>query len=202
MKIIDEKTTYIDEEVVIEDNVIIYPNVTLRGKTIIKSNTVIESNSIIINSIIGENNYIKASYIENSEIGSSNKIGPFAHLDKAILEDNNIIGNYVEIKRSELGNDNKAKHLSYLGDSKLENNINIGASTIIANYNSKRKLKSKSTVKSNVSTGAHVTLISPITVEKHTQIAAGSTITVDIPKNSLVIARSKEVIKKDYYKEN
>ncbi len=202
MKIIDQRTTYIDKEVIIEEGVIIYPNVTIRGRSKIAANTVIDSNTVIINSTIGLNNKIKASYIENCDIGNNNEIGPFAHLDNNIISNNNIIGNFVEIKRSEIGNNNKAKHLSYLGDVNITDNVNVGASTIIANYNSKTRIKSNSIIKEGVSIGAHTTLVSPIIVEKNSQIAASTTVTVDIPENSLVIGRLKETIKEDYYKEN
>jgi len=199
VNIIDINHTYVDDDVIIGSGTIIYPNVSIRGNTVIGKNNVIDMNSIIIDSKIGDNNHIISSYIENSEIKNNNTIGPFSHLEKnAIITNDVIIGNYVEVKNSTIGENSKAKHLSYIGDANLGENVNIGAGTIFANYNSKTKQKNKTEVEDNVSIGSNSVLVAPITLKKSSFIAAGSTITNDVEEYCLGIARSRQVNKDNF----
>jgi len=201
VNIIDINTTYIDESVVIEEGTIIYPNTSIRGETVIGKDNIIDMNSIIIDSNIGNNNHLKSSYIENSNIGSSNEIGPFAHIkNQTIITDKTVIGNFVEIKKSIIGEGSKVKHLSYLGDVTLGRNVNIGAGSIFANYNSITKEKNKTLVEDNVSIGANSVLISPVTLKRNSFIAAGSIITYDVEEYCLAIARSRQINKINYIK--
>lgn len=201
VNIIDINHTYIDDEVQIEVGTTIYPNVSIRGNSFIGKDNIIDMNSIIIDSKIGNNNHIISSYIENSEVGNNNEIGPFAHLEKqAIVTDDIVIGNFVEVKKSFIGKGTKAKHLTYIGDSKLGNKVNVGAGTIFANYNSKTKEKNSSIVEDNVSIGANSVLVAPVTLKKSSFIAAGSIITKDVEEYALGIARSRQVNKENFNK--
>lgn len=199
VKIVDINHTYIDDNVIIDEGTIIYPNVAIRGNTKIGKNNIIDMNTIIIDSKIGNNNKIIFSYIENSEIGNDNNIGPFSHLEKnAIITNNVVIGNYVEVKNSIIGEESKAKHLSYIGDANLGKKVNVGAGTIFANYNSKTKEKNKIKIEDNVSIGSNSVLIAPVTLKKSSFIAAGSTITNNVEEHSLGIARSRQVNKPNF----
>lgn len=201
VNIIDINNTYIDKEVVIKKGTIIYPNTAIRGNTIIGENNTIDMGSIIINSNIGTNNVIINSYIENSTIGNNNSIGPYARLrGNAIIKDNVVIGNFVEIKNSTLNENVKAKHLSYLGDATIGNNVNIGGGTITANLNGKDKVKNKTVICDNSYIGANTVLVAPLVLNKNCLIGAGSVITRDVEEDALAIARERQVNKLNFNK--
>lgn len=200
-KIIDSRTTYIGEEVVIGEGTVIYPNVTIMGKTIIGKNNVIESNTIINNCDIGDNNRIISSYLKSVSMGNDNSIGPFAHLrDNVVLGNENVIGNFVELKNSKLGDHNRAKHLSYIGDTTAGSSNNFSAGLIISNYNMKTKEHGDTIIGDNVMIGANSVLVSPIKLNNNCFIAAGSVITKDVEEGDLAIARERETRKKNYLK--
>ncbi len=153
---------------------------------------------IVENSRIGDGSYIHShSIVQSSKIGDNTHVGPFARLRKGVILKNNVnIGNFVEIKNSEVGNNSSAKHLTYLGDSTIGNNVNIGAGTITCNYDGINKHRTE--IKDNVFIGSNNTLVAPITINQGAYTAAGSTITKEVPKDSLAIARSKQENKIDY----
>ena len=164
----------------------------------IKSCTKVDS-SLLLNCDIGNNSEVLKSVVKNSTVGNNSQIGVFAHLrpDSKIL--NNVkIGNFVETKNATIGNNTKASHLTYIGDATLGENINVGCGTIFCNYNGKIKLKT--IVKNNVFIGSNANLVAPLIIEENSFIAAGSTITFDVPSNTLAIARSRQINKENYYK--
>ena len=110
------------------------------------------------------------------------------------------IGNFVEIKNCEIGNESKAAHLSYLGDAEIGNQVNIGAGTITCNYDGGKK--NKTTLEDGAFIGSDTQLVAPVTVKKGAYVAAGSSITEDVPAYALGIARGKQVNKKDWTKKN
>jgi len=192
--IIDEKNTYIDETVKIGEGCIIYPNVMIKGKTTIGDNTIIYMGSYIENSIIGKNNKIYTSYVIESVLGDGNQIGPYAYVRPGNkMEDDNKIGSFVEIKNSELKNHVKIPHLSYVGDTSIESNVNIGAGVKIANFDGKKK--HRTVIKEDSFIGCNAVLVAPVTLNKNSFIAAGSTITMDVPENTLAIARERQINK-------
>lgn len=198
-KIIDEKNTYIDEDVVIGSGSIIHPFVFLKGKTIIGNNVEIKPFTRIENSHIADNTVVDSSHIEDSIVGESNKIGPMSHLrPKSNIANNCKIGNFVEIKNSNIGNGTKISHLTYVGDADLGENINIGCGVVFVNYDGANKYRS--TIKDNAFIGCNVNIVSPVTIEENSYIAAGSTVTIDTEKGDLLIARERERIIKDWKK--
>ena len=200
-KIIDSRTTYIGEDVVIGEGTVIYPNVTIMGNTVIGLNNVIESNTIINNCDIGDSNRIISSYLKSTSIGNKNIIGPYAHLrDNVRIENDNYIGNYVEVKNSKIGSNNHAKHLSYIADATIGSDVNFGAGSIIANYDMRTKEHHDTMIGNNVLIGSNSVLISPIKLNNNCFIAAGSVIAKDVDEGDLAIARVKEERKKDYLK--
>lgn len=193
------ETVFIEEDVHIEQNVLIENNVVLKGNTFIDESSIIRSNSEIINSKIGKKTEIISSLISESEIGNSSKIGPFAHIrPESNILDNVKIGNFVEIKKSTIDSFTKISHLSYIGDADIGKNVNIGCGSITVNYDGKKKYKT--IIKDNSFVGCNVNLIAPITLEKNTLIAAGSTLTSNVPENALAIARQKQINKENYKK--
>ena len=184
VKIYDVNNTYIGENVVIGKDVEIYPNNHLLGNTVLEDNCVVYPNC----------------FINNSKINKNCEIGPFANLkDNCDIGCDCVIGAYVEIKNGYLKSKVKAKHHAYLGDCFIGENSNIGCGTIIANYNN-HKQKNKTIIGKNSFIGSNVTLIAPVSIGNNVVVAAGSTITKDIEDYSLVIARAKEINKKEYYR--
>ena len=182
----------IGEDVEIEANVIFEGNVKLDDKVQIKSNTIIK------NSVISSGTEVKPyTIIEDSLIGKNCNIGPFARIrPNCTLEESVGIGNFVEVKASNIKKNTKANHLTYLGDSDIGENVNVGAGVITCNYDGVNK--HKTVIKDNVFIGSDSQLIAPIIVEEGVTIAAGSTITDNSEKDSLLIARSRQQEKKNW----
>jgi bifunctional UDP-N-acetylglucosamine pyrophosphorylase/glucosamine-1-phosphate N-acetyltransferase len=149
---------------------------------------------------VGNNTRIRAfSYIEGTEIGKDCEIGPFARLrPKSSLGNKVTVGNFIEVNRSHLQDGAKSKHVSYLGDVTIGKKSNIGAGTVFANYDG--FFKHDSRVGENVFIGSNSTIVSPITIGKDAIIAAGSTITDNVPTNAMGMARQKQMTKDGYAK--
>ncbi len=189
---IDSNSTFISPNVQIGRGTVIYPNVIIEGYTTIGEGCNIYPNVRIINSEIGDKATIKDStLIEGSIIKSNAVIGPFAHIRPgSVVCENAKIGNFVEVKKSIIGQGTKASHLSYLGDAKIGNNVNIGAGTITCNYDGKNKYIT--TIEDNVFIGSDTQLVAPVTVGKGAFVGAGSTITVNVPPDSLALSRVEQ----------
>lgn len=166
--------------------------------TKIGKNCVINAFTIIENSIIHDNVQIRShSVIQDSAIGCNSVIGPFARLrGNVVIGENSQLGNFVEVKNSKIGNKTKAKHLSYIGDSQIGNNVTIGAGTITCNYDGINK--NKTIIEDNAFVGSNNSLVAPIKIGKHSYTAAGSTITKDVPEESLAIGRARQENKENY----
>lgn len=197
--IIDPLNTYIDESVRIGMDTIIYPNTVLKGHTVIGENTIISSNCEITNSVIGDEVEIKHSVLSDAEVGNHTTVGPYAQLRPgAKLGDTVKIGNFVEVKKAVLKDGAKVSHLSYIGDAEIGERANIGCGAITVNYDGVNKFKT--TVGDDAFIGCNTNLVAPVTVGDRSITAAGSTITDDVPNDSLAIARSKQTTKDGYYK--
>ncbi|MGO5358645.1 bifunctional UDP-N-acetylglucosamine diphosphorylase/glucosamine-1-phosphate N-acetyltransferase GlmU [Anaerofustis sp. LCP19S3_F7] len=196
--IINPKATYIDRNVKIGVDTVIYPNTIIKKGSIIgKRNEIYASR--IENSCIGDENKIDNCVITDAKVSNQNQIGPYVHLrPNADIKDGTRLGNFVEIKNSTIGNGTKVSHLTYVGDGEIGENTNVGCGVVFVNYDGKNKYKTK--VGNNCFVGCNVNLVAPITIEDNVYIAAGSTLTDDVEKNSLAIARSRQTIKKDYKK--
>jgi bifunctional UDP-N-acetylglucosamine pyrophosphorylase/glucosamine-1-phosphate N-acetyltransferase len=199
VKILDPQTFYVDENVKIEPNVVIYPNVFISGQTNISSHTIIYSGCRVVDSYIGENCIIlDNTLIESSEIGNNCMVGPMAHLrPKTILKGDNRIGNFVELKKVIIGKKTKAPHLTYLGDAIIGEAVNIGCGTITCNYDGFNK--NETIIGDNVFVGSDVQFVAPVKIGSNVVIAAGSTVTENVPDNALAIARSKQVNKLNWF---
>ena len=195
--IIDTNSTYIESDVEIGNDTVIYPGVMLKGNTKIGKNCVIEMNSSIENSIIGDNTEVKNSTIIDSTVGENTTVGPYAYLrPKSNIGNNVKIGDFVEVKNATIEDNSKASHLSYIGDAHVGKNVNIGCGVVFVNYDGKNKFKS--TVKDGAFIGSNSNLVAPVTVDEYGYIATGSTITDDVPKGALAIARERQVIKEGW----
>ncbi len=192
------ETITIDDTAELDADVIIEPQTHIRGKTKILSGSIIGPNSFISDSIVGYNCQVAYSVIEDSEIGADCKIGPFARIRGAsVVGDRCRIGNFVELKKANVGSKTNAAHLSYLGDVTLGTQVNIGAGTITANYDGFQK--HQTVVGDRTKLGSNSVLVAPINIGENVNVGAGSVVTGDIESNALVIARTPQVVKPDYY---
>lgn len=199
VSMVNPETITIGHDVKIESGVIINPNTTITGHTVIKQGAIIGPNTEVFNSTVYENVQIKHSLVYDSIIRENTTIGPFAHLrNHADIGPNNRIGNFVEIKKSTTGSNTKASHLAYVGDATVGENVNFGCGSITVNYDG--KFKHQTHIGDNVFIGCNTNLVAPIKVGDNVFVAAGSTVTKDIPNNGFAIARSRQVTKEDYYK--
>jgi len=197
---LDSRSVFFKGDVEIGIDVEIDANVILEGNVKLGDNVKVRSNTIIKDSVISNDTEIKPySIVEDSVIGNNCNIGPFARIrPNCNLEENVGIGNFVEVKASNIKKNTKANHLTYLGDSDIGENVNVGAGVITCNYDGVNK--HKTIIKDNVFIGSDSQLIAPIIVEEGVTIAAGSTITDNSEKDSLLIARSRQQEKKNWKK--
>ena len=199
VSMINPETITIGHNVLIEEGVWIYPNTTITGNTVIKKGAHVGPNSEIVDSIIHEHAEIRHSIVLESEVGAYTTVGPFAHLrNHAVIGAHNRIGNFVEVKKSTTGEGTKAAHLIYLGDATVGKNVNFGCGSVTVNYDGIKK--HQTVIGDDVFVGCNVNLIAPIKVGDNVFIAAGSTVTEDIPNGALAIARNKQINKEDYSK--
>lgn len=195
--IINPATTHISADAVIGSDSVLLPGVIIEGQTVIGEDCKIGPNSHIVNSQIGNNTTIHSSVVLDSQVGNETAVGPFAHLrPQSTLGDHVKIGNFVEVKKSKLGDDTKVSHLSYIGDAEIGSNVNIGCGSITVNYDGKNKFKT--TIEDDVFVGCNSNLVAPVTLKKGSFIAAGSTITKEVPEEALAIGRARQENKLGY----
>ena len=194
---VDENTVYIDATVEIGSGSIIEPSVCLKGNTVIGKNVTVGFCSEITNSKIGDSVNIKHSVIMDSSIDEGTTVGPFAYIRPNCNVGKNVrVGDFVELKNSNIGDGTKISHLTYVGDSDVGQNINFGCGTVTVNYDGKKKYRTF--IEDNAFIGCNTNLVAPVKVGKGAYTAAGSTITEDVPENSLAIARERQVVKENW----
>ncbi|MHC5741250.1 MAG: bifunctional UDP-N-acetylglucosamine diphosphorylase/glucosamine-1-phosphate N-acetyltransferase GlmU [Nostoc sp.] len=199
--LIDPTSITIDETVELQPDVIIEPQTHLRGNTAIQTGSHIGPGSLIENSQLSENVTVQYSVVINSTVQAGSRIGPYTHLRGQVQVGAGCrVGNFVELKNTQLGDRTNAAHLSYIGDTVVGNQVNIGAGTITANYDGVKKHRIK--IGNRTKTGANSVLVAPLTLGDDVYIAAGSTVTEDVPDDSLVIARSRQVVKPAWRRKN
>lgn len=197
--LIDPLNTYIETDVKIGSDSVIEPGVYLKGQTVIGEDVHIGAHSIIKDAKIGSNVVINQSNIEDAVVGDGSDIGPNSRLRPgAILEENVHVGNYVEVKKSLIKKGSKAGHHAYIGDAEIGEEVNISCGVIFANYDGANK--HRSVIGDRAFIGSNVTVVSPVNVEEGAFVAAGSTITKDVAKDSLAIARARQENKEAYAK--
>lgn len=177
---------------------IIYPNTILQGSTKIGNGCTIIS-SLIQDSIIGNQASIRSSYIYQNQIGDGVCIGPFAHLrPNNQIEDYVKIGDFVEVKNSIIGKKSSLAHLTYIGDSEIGKGVNVGCGVVTVNYDGAKKAKTM--IEDGAFIGCNTNLIAPVCIGKNAYTAAGTTVTHDVPDDSLVIGRIKQEVKHNWLK--
>lgn len=189
--IFDIDNVYIEEDVRIGEGTVIGPCVRLEGSTVIGKNCKIEQNSRIANATIGDDVSIDNSVILDSSVGSNTSVGPFAYIRPgSTIGEACKVGDFVEVKNASMGNGSKSAHLTYIGDADIGENVNLGCGVVFVNYDGKNK--HRSTVGDGCFIGCNVNLVSPVDVGDGAYIAAGSTVTKDIPKDALSVGRARQ----------
>ncbi|AQS53854.1 Bifunctional protein GlmU [Jeotgalibaca dankookensis] len=196
--LLDPFNTYIEADVKIGSDTIIEPGVLLKGQTVIGEDCFVGTHSEISDSKIGNRVRVISSNIESAEMADDSNIGPYSHLrPNSKIGEQVHIGNFVEVKNAQIGAHTSVAHLTYVGDADLGENINVGCGVVFVNYDGKDK--HRSTVGNNSFIGCNVNLIAPVEIGANTVLAAGSTITQDVPEQALGIARARQVNKEGYW---
>ena len=181
VKMIAPETVFFSHDTIIGKKVVIEPYVVM-------SKNVKIGNNVIISSF---------SHLEGVKIDNNVNIGPYARIRPGVvIKSGSKIGNFVEVKKSTIGKNSKVNHLSYIGDTNIGKSVNIGAGTITCNYDGIKKNKTK--IKDKVFIGSNSSLVAPVTINESSIVGAGSVITKNVLKKSLVLTRPKQVEIKNY----
>jgi bifunctional UDP-N-acetylglucosamine pyrophosphorylase / glucosamine-1-phosphate N-acetyltransferase len=192
------ETCVIDPEVEVAPGAVIEPFVQLLGRTRIGAGCRIRSFSIIENCTLGNGVLIRPScMLEDSTVHDGAELGPFAHLRPGCdIGENVHIGNFIEGKKTRMGKGAKANHFAYLGDSEIGARSNIGAGTIICNYDGTKK--SLTQIGEGVFVGSNSTLVAPLVIADGAYIGAASCITKNVPSDALAVGRARQFVKEGW----
>ena len=195
--IIDPDKVQVTTNVKVGRDTVLYPGTVLEGDTVIGENWVIGSNTSLNNCKVGNNTKILETVGIDSEIGSDTNVGPFAYLRPGTKVGSEVkIGDFVEVKNSTIDDGTKVAHLTYIGDADVGKRVNFGCGTVVVNYDGVNK--HRTIIEDDCFIGCNTNLVSPVVVRHGAYTAAGSTITDEVPPESLAIARSKQVVKEQW----
>lgn len=196
----DPNTAHISPLAELSSGATVLPNCQIYGRTVVAEDCVIGPNTMLRDAELGTGVKVNASQINQSAVGAHTTVGPFANIrPNCRIGEHVRIGDFVELKNCVLGDGTKASHLAYIADSDFGKNINVGCGAITVNYDG--KLKYRTTVEDGVFVGCNVNLVSPVHVGEGAYIAAGGTVTEDVPAESLHVARSRPYIKEGWVSE-
>ncbi len=194
---VDPETVYIDAGVIIGQDTLIHPFTNIQGSTSIGEGCILGPNVTIIDSEIGNRVTARQAVAEQAKIADECKLGPFTYLRPGtVLEKGVKIGDFVEIKNTVVGEGSKVPHLTYLGDAILGKSVNVGAGTITCNYDGKNKYQT--VIEDEAFIGSNSNLVAPLKIGMKAYVAAGSTLTKNVPPGSLAVAREKQRIIADW----
>lgn len=195
--LIDPDHTYIEADVEIGMDTIIYPGTILKGTTRIGADCMIGPSADLTDMHVEDGAEIRYSVLEGSTVSRTAKVGPYAYVRPgSSLGENSKVGCFVDVKKSTLGQGSKVSHLGYIGDSEVGQNVNIGCGAVTVNYDGQKK--HQTVIEDGAFVGCNVNMVAPVTIGKGAYVAAGSTVTEDVPENSLAIARQRQTNKPDY----
>ncbi len=187
---------YVDASVKIGKGTLVYPNQIIEGNTTIGQDCILKSGNHIKDSLVLRGVQIECSTLSKCTIGANCTVGPYAHVHtNSRIEKGCRIGNFVEIKNATVGINTKIAHLAYVGDVDIGNQCNVGCGSIFVNYDGKNKHRSQ--VGDSVFIGSNSNVIAPVNIDDNAYIAAGTTVTVDLPKDCMCIGRSRETVKQN-----
>jgi bifunctional UDP-N-acetylglucosamine pyrophosphorylase/glucosamine-1-phosphate N-acetyltransferase len=189
--IVDPASTQIEAGVMIGADTVLEPGTYLRGATVIGAGATIGPHSTLIDTTVGDGSSLVHAYAVGATVHAGVSVGPFAYLRPGtVLRDGSKVGTFVEVKNSDIGAGTKVPHLSYIGDADVGEGSNLGAATITANYDGRRK--HRTTVGDGVRISVDTTLVAPVTIGDGAYTAANSAITEDVPPGALGIARPRQ----------
>ncbi|MEB3328934.1 MAG: bifunctional UDP-N-acetylglucosamine diphosphorylase/glucosamine-1-phosphate N-acetyltransferase GlmU [Candidatus Sericytochromatia bacterium] len=192
--IVSPTTTIVGPRVVLGRDTVLEPGAILLGGTVVGERCLIGAYSQLRNVRCGDDVEILCSYLTDAAVGDGSVIGPYAHLRQGATLGRKVrLGNFVEVKKSTLGDGAKAAHLAYLGDASVGREVNIGCGVITVNYDGKKK--SQTIIEDRAFVGSNSNLVAPVTVGEEGYVAAGSTITADVPAGALAVGRGRQVNK-------
>lgn len=197
VRFIDKEQVYIGPQVTVGAGTVLLPGTILRGRTVIGAGCEIGPNAMIRDCVIGDRVAVNASQLNESTVDDDTTVGPFAyvrpntHVGKGVK-----VGDFVELKNSTIGDGTKISHLTYVGDTDAGAHINFGCGTVTVNYDGAKKFRT--VIGDHAFIGCNTNLVAPVTVGDGAYTAAGSTITEDVPPDSLAIARDRQTVKKNW----
>ena len=197
VRIMDPNTCYVGPRVKVGEGTVILPGTILRGETVIGAGCELGPNSMVRDCTVGDNVVVNASQINESTVDAGTKIGPFAYIRPNCHVGANVkVGDFVELKNSTIGDGTKISHLTYVGDSDVGCRVNFGCGTVTVNYDGISKYRT--TIGDDAFIGCNTNLVAPVRVGDGAYTAAGSTITDEVPADSLAIARPRQTVKKQW----
>ena len=192
--LMDPDSTYIDADVTIGQDSVVYPGCTLQGNTRIGEDCLLLPNCRLKDATLGNGVTVESSTLLSCQVQDGTTVGPNAYLRPGTCVGKGCrVGDFVELKNSNIGDGTKISHLTYVGDSDLGKNINLGCGVVFVNYDGKEK--HRTTVDDKAFIGCNVNLVSPVHVGREAYIAAGSTVTEDVPGGALAIARQRQTVR-------
>jgi len=197
VRVVDHMNAYIGPQVKVGTGSSILPGSILRGKTVIGKNCEIGPNALIRDCLIGDRVTVNTSQLYESSVGDGTTVGPFAYVRPNTHVGREVrVGDFVELKNSTIGDGTKISHLTYVGDTDAGKRINFGCGTVTVNYDGTKKFRTS--IGDNAFIGCNTNLVAPVHVGEGAYTAAGSTITDDVPPQSLAIARDRQSVKRNW----
>ena len=191
---IDPASTYIDAGVEVGRDTVLYPQCILEGETVVGKNCRLGPGLHLVNTNLEDDVHCQQALVIDSVLKEGANVGPFVHIrPQSTIGAATRIGNFVEVKNSFIGRASKVPHLSYVGDTQMEPDVNMGAGTIVVNYDGRRKHVTH--IEEGAFVGCNSNLVAPVKIGRGAFVAAGSTITGDVPSDALAICRSKQEIR-------
>ena len=201
VRIMDPASAYIDPRVEIGEGTLILPNTILRGETVIGRDGEIGPNTMLTACRLGDRVTVNASQAEGSQLDDGVTVGPYAHIRPGCTVGKDVhVGAFVQLKNCNLGEGTKMAHLTYVGDADVGSHVNFGCGTVTSNYDGFKK--HRTTIGNDVFIGCNTNLVPPVTVGDGAYIAAGTTVTRDVPADSLAVGRIRQENKEGWAKRN